>query len=180
MPSLSLASSLWRSVGRFIRIKDIGAVECVAKQCRDSLNGDFWRGVWVNRCQGRIFKSKRRKYKIDVLVYYSKRVVSNMRFCTSVNCWYENWQEAVERRRDMLMRENKHLDICIRSYAQLMSDNKRKLGAISRVEKQVQSTLHTLRTYPSAEVTGPMLTQKRRIEEELTATKHNPWQHYQG
>ena len=173
----SLTHSLWRSVGRFAGIKGLGALECTARQCRQALNEDFWRSVWLRRCDGRLFKSKKRMYKVDVMVYFAKEVVRNMRFCSSVPRWYSSWHEAAAKRRALLRAENKNLAICIRSYLNQIESNKRKLSNITNVEEQAESVLTSISSY-GEDATGPMLTQQRRIQEELKVTKQNPWLHY--
>ena len=174
----SLIPQIWRRVGRYLPIKDIGSLECVCLKSNESLDTEFWKWIWINHCHGRIFKARRRKYKMDVLVYYAKEVHRNMRYCTSINRWYNNWNHAVIRRRQTLQAENKSLENCIRYSKIQMRENKRKLEKISRVEQQATTIVRAIRSYPQESCTGPMRTQLRRIEEELLASRINPWAHY--
>ena len=172
-----LTDSLWRKVGGFADIKAIGNLEAVAKQCNTGLNNDFWRNIWVTRCGGRVFKSRQRDYKLDVLVHFAKVVHRRMQTCTAVNRWYNDWHEAVRKRRRVFEIENRHLRASIEACVRHIDENKRKLVEISRVDEQAHAVIDTMEAY-GKNGTGPMRTQRRRIEARLAASNVNPWQHY--
>lgn len=174
---LSLTPSLWRAVGYFLDIKGVGTLEAVARQCKEGLNGNFWRRIWVTRCGGRIYKSPRRDYKVDVMVHFAKEVVRRMRTCTSMSRWYDNWEQALQKRRSLLEMEIRHMESSILAYTYHIEENKRKLADISRVDKQAHALVDSVEAYEE-DATGPMRTQRRRIEKQLAASNPNPWMHY--
>ena len=99
---MELTAFLWRRIGGFMDIKGIGACHAASTKIRQSFSGDFWRALWVWRCGGHIFKSPRRNYKFDVMVFFAKDTHRAMRLCTSVPRYYVDWHDAVAKRRRYL------------------------------------------------------------------------------
>lgn len=174
---MQLTAYLWRHVGRFMGIKGIGAAGCAAKGPHDAFNNDFWRAIWVQRCGGRIFKSPKRVYKFDVMVFFAKNVYRTMRACTTTRFYYNDWHDAVRKQRCYLQRETRHCEAAIKHMKEQLNLNKRKLSAMERVDEKATAFLASAKAY-GCSATKPVRTQKRRIEGQLAASNANPWAHY--